>query len=362
MTNPGADPRGFLQALYAAAVRQADPLQTLHAHLPPPPKGCTVVVGAGKAGGAMAHAVDDLWPRDKPLSGLVITRYGHVPPAYAERVSAGTARVKVVEAAHPVPDAAGAVATQSLMQLVQGLTPDDLVLCLISGGGSALLSAPAPGLTLADKQAINKALLLSGAAIGEMNCVRRHLSAVKGGRLAALCAPARLVTLAISDVPGDDPVAIASGPTVADPSTCADALAILRRYQIALPSAASAGLESAAYETPKPGDPRLAGHIYQLVATPRQSLEAAARLAQQAGLRAHILSDEIEGESRDVGRLHAALAREASRQRQSPHNPMPGPCVILSGGGNDGHGAPRGRRCRAGRAGGGVLAFVRIGA
>jgi hydroxypyruvate reductase len=279
----------------------------------------------------MAQAVDEFWPADAPLSGLVITRYGHVPPAYAERQRLGSARIEVVEAAHPVPDEAGLKATQRLMALTQGLSTDDLVLCLISGGGSALLSAPADGLTLADKQAINRALLMSGAAIGEMNCVRKHLSAVKGGRLAALCWPARVVTLAISDVPGDDPAVIASGPTVPDTTTCADALAILERYRIDIPAAARAGLQSGAFETPKPGDERLQGHALSMVATPRMSLDAAAALAEHAGLRAYVLSDEMEGESRDVGQVHAALAREAAAHA-GPRAAFSKPCVVLSGG------------------------------
>jgi hydroxypyruvate reductase len=212
--------------------------------------------------------------------------------------------------------------------MVQGLSADDLVIALISGGGSSLLSLPAPGLTLADKQAVNRALLASGAAIGEMNCVRKHLSAIKGGRLAALCAPAQLLTLAISDVPGDDLGVIASGPTVADASSCADALAIIDRYRIELPPAARAGLESGLFETPKPGDPRLAGHQARVIATPQASLEAAAALARSAGVAAYILSDEIEGESRDIGRMHAALARAVARRGA----PFAAPCVILSGG------------------------------
>lgn len=321
---PDQDPRGFLRALYDAAVQRALPMHTTQAHLPPPPKGRTVVIGAGKAGGAMAEAVDALWPADAPLSGLVVTRYDHVPPAYKARPG----RIEVVEAAHPVPDEAGRQAAARIFELAQGLTADDLVLCLISGGGSALLSLPAEGITLEEKQAVNKALLKSGAAIDEMNCVRKHLSAIKGGRLAALCAPAKVVTLLISDVPGDEPAVIASGPTVPDPSTCADALAILQRYGIEVPAAARAALESGAAETPKPGDPRFAGHQVHMIATPEQSLEAAAELARQAGIAAHILSDEIEGESREVGKVHAALARAVARHGQ----PFARPCVILSGG------------------------------
>ena len=322
--SPVTDPRGFLRALYDAAVARALPAETTAAWLPPPPKGRTVVIGAGKAGGAMAAAVDALWPQAAPLSGLVVTRYDHVPPAY----KAKPGRIEVVEAAHPVPDEAGRRAAQRIAQLAQGLSADDLVLCLISGGGSALLSLPAAGITLEEKQAINKALLKSGAAIDEMNCVRKHLSAIKGGRLATNCAPARVVTLLISDVPGDAPEVIASGPTVPDSTTCADALAILTRYGIEIPAAARAGLEGGAFESPKPGDPRFAGHAVHMIATPRQSLEAAAALARAAGITPYILSDEMEGESREVGKVHAALARSVARSG----TPFTKPCVILSGG------------------------------
>ena len=322
--SPHADPRGFLRALYDAAVSRALPAQNTAAFLPPPPKGRTLVLGAGKAGGAMAAAVDALWPKDAPMSGLVVTRYDHVPAAY--RKSPG--RIEVVEAAHPVPDEAGRRAAQRIAELAQGLTADDLVLCLISGGGSALLAMPAVGVTLEEKQAVNKALLKSGAAIDEMNCVRKHLSAIKGGRLAAMCAPARVVTLLISDVPGDAPEVIASGPTVADSTTCADALRILKRYAIDIPAAARAGLSSGTFETPKPGDARFNGHQVHMIATPQQSLEAAAAVARAAGIEAHLLSDEIEGESHVVGRVHAALARSVARRAA----PFARPCVILSGG------------------------------
>ena len=317
-------PREFLRALFDAAVSRALPAHNTAAFLPAPPRGRTLVLGAGKAGGAMAAAVDALWPLSAPLSGLVVTRYDHVPPAY----KAQPGRIEVVEAAHPVPDAAGQAAAQRIAQLAHGLSADDLVLCLISGGGSSLLALPLDGVTLDDKQAIARALLRSGAAIDEMNCVRKHLSAIKGGRLAAMCAPARVVTLLISDVPGDAPEVIASGPTVADPSTCADALAILRRYAIAIPEAVLRGLQSGAFESVKPGDARLQGHAVHMIATPQQSLEAAAALARSAGIDAHILSDEIEGESREVGKVHAALARAVAR-RGAPFNK---PCVILSGG------------------------------
>ncbi|RZJ07269.1 MAG: glycerate kinase [Rubrivivax sp.] len=319
------DPRALLRQLYDVSVARALPGRVLAAHLPPPPdpsKGRTLVLGAGKAGGAMVQALEAAWPAEAPLSGLVITRYGHVPPGWRPR------RVELVEAAHPVPDAAGLAASEKLLGLARSLTADDLVICLISGGGSALMNLPAPGLTLAHKQAVNRALLNSGASIGEMNCVRKHLSAIKGGRLAAACAPARVVTLAISDVPGDDPAVIASGPTVADATTCADALAICQRYRIDLPAAAREGLATGAFETPKPGDARLAGHQLVMLATPQMSLQAAAEAARAQGLAAHILSDEIEGESRVVGGLHAALARAVARRGE----PFTTPCVILSGG------------------------------
>ena len=322
--SPHTDPRGFLRALYDAAVKRALPAQNTAEFLPSPPAGRTVVLGAGKAGGAMAAAVDALWPKHAPMSGLVVTRYDHLPPAY----KAKPGRIEVVEAAHPVPDEAGRRAAQRIAELTQGLTANDLVLFLISGGGSALLAMPAAGISLEEKQAINKALLKSGAAIDEMNCVRKHLSAIKGGRLAAMCAPAQVVTLLISDVPGDAPEVIASGPTVPDSSTCADALRILARYGIDIPAAARDGLDSGAFESPKPGDARFAGHRVHMIATPQQSLEAAAAMARAAGLGVHILSDEIEGESREVGKVHAALARNIARRGQ----PFARPCVVLSGG------------------------------
>jgi hydroxypyruvate reductase len=322
--DPRTQPREFLTYLYQAAVRRALPLHNTAAHLPPPPKGRTVVIGAGKAGGAMAQAVEALWPAGAPLSGLVVTRYHHTPP----RPAGLPQRIEVVEASHPVPDAAGLAASQRILQLVQGLTKDDLVLCLISGGGSALLTLPAEDLTLEDKQRINKALLASGANIGEMNCVRKHLSRIKGGRLAAACAPAQVVTLTISDVPGDDPSVIASGPTVPDATTCADALSILKRYRIEVPAPVLAALEQGALETPKPGSSIFQGHQVNMIATPQQSLEAAAAAARAAGLQAYILSDEMEGESREVGKVHAALARAVAQHGQ----PFAKPCVILSGG------------------------------
>ena len=317
-------PADLLRRLFDAAVQRALPLHTLGAHLPPPPRGRTVVIGAGKAGGAMAQAVEALWPADAPLSGLVVTRYHHTPP----RPAGLPQRIEVVEASHPVPDEAGMAAAERILAAVQDLTADDLVLCLISGGGSALLTLPCEGLTLQDKQRINRELLECGAHIGEMNTVRKHLSRIKGGRLATLCAPARMFTLTISDVPGDDPSVIASGPTVPDATTCADALAILDRYRIALPPAVRAQLEAGALESPKPDDPRFAGQEVRMIATPQQSLEAAAELARSMGLQAHVLSDEVEGESREVGKVHAALARSVAMGRSA----FQAPCVLLTGG------------------------------
>ncbi len=345
-----AQPQGFLRQLFDAAVLRALPLHNTAAYLPPPPKGRTVVLGAGKAGGAMAQAVEALWPVDKPLSGLVVTRYHHTPP----RPAGVPERIEVVEASHPVPDAAGLAAAERILQLTQGLTEDDLVLFLISGGGSALLTLPADGLTLQDKQRINRDLLNSGAGIGEMNCVRKHLSRIKGGRLAAACAPAQVVTLTISDVPGDDPSVIASGPTVPDATTCADALAILQRYKIEVPAAIEAALKAGSLETPKLDTPKSVAHWasqpVHLIATPQQSLDAAAELARAAGLNAYVLSDELEGESREVGKVHAALARAAAQGK----GPFQKPCVILSGGETtvtirkQPAGTPKGRGGRAG--------------
>jgi glycerate 2-kinase len=312
-----ADPRAFLRILFDAAVAAALPDLCIPPHLPPPPRGRTLVVGAGKAAASMARAVERNWPGE--LSGLVVTRYGHGVPCE---------RIEVVEASHPVPDAAGREAARRILDRVKGLTADDLVICLISGGGSALLAAPAEGLTLEHKQAINKALLKSGANITEMNCVRKHLSAIKGGRLAAACAPAQVVTLLISDVPGDDPSVIASGPTVPDPSTFADAAAVLKKYNITEPREAIAHIERAAEETPKAGDPRLAGNRTIMASTAQMSLEAAARIARDAGVTPLILGDSIEGESRDVAQVMAGIARQIALRDQ----PAAKPCVILSGG------------------------------
>ena len=327
--SPRDDPRAFLRTLFDAAVAQALPgPTTLAAFLPPPPRGRTLVLGAGKAGGAMAAALDAAWPADASLSGLVVTRYDSVPPAFAAARARGTTRIDVVEAAHPVPDEAGRRAAARILELARGLSADDLVVCLVSGGASSLLALPAAGVTLAEKQAINGALLKSGAAIDEMNCVRKHLSAIKGGRLAAACAPARVVTLLVSDVPGDSPSVIGSGPTVPDPTSCSDALAVLARYRIEVAPAIRVALEKGILETPKPGDPVFAGHEVHLVATPQQSLDAAAALARAAGIAAHVLSDEIEGESREVAKVHAALARQIARRSE----PFARPCVVLSGG------------------------------
>ncbi|HOB66245.1 glycerate kinase [Ottowia sp.] len=324
LPDPAAQPRAFLQHLFGVAVARAQPSAVLARFVPAPPAGRTVVLGAGKAAGAMAHALEAAWPAGAPLGGLVVTRYGHTPP----RPPGVAARVEVVEAAHPVPDAAGEGAARRLLALTEGLTADDLVICLISGGGSALLTLPAEGLTLADKQRINRELLASGASIHEMNTLRKHLSRIKGGRLAAACGPARVLTLAISDVPGDDLSVIASGPTVPDAGTCDEALSIARRHGIALPPSVIAALENGTLETPKPGDPVFARQTVQLIATPAQSLQAAADAVRAAGLAAHVLSDEIEGESRDIGGMHGALARAVAQRRGA----FTAPCVILSGG------------------------------
>jgi hydroxypyruvate reductase len=310
-------PRDLLANMFTAAVDTAQPDHRIPLYLPPVPKGRTIVIGAGKASAAMAQAFERHWPA--PLTGLVVTRYGYAVPCE---------RIEVVEAAHPVPDAAGREAAQRMLRAVQGLGADDLVICLVSGGGSALLPLPGDGVTLEDKQAINRALLASGASITEMNCVRRHLSAIKGGRLAAACHPARVLNLLISDVPGDNPVDIASGPTVPDPTTCADALEVVRRYGVELPASARRLLESGAGETVKPGDPRMASIVTHLVASPQMALEAAAQVARAAGVIPLILGDSIEGEAREVAKVMAAIALQAHRHGQ----PLARPCVLLSGG------------------------------
>jgi glycerate 2-kinase len=303
--------------MFDAAIASAQPAVCIPRHLPVAPKGRLVVVGAGKASAAMARVVEDHW--QGPLSGLVVTRYGYAVPCK---------RIEIAEAAHPVPDAAGMCAAQRILELVGNLHEDDLVLCLISGGGSALMPLPAAGLTLDMKQHVSRALLASGATISEMNCVRRHLSAIKGGRLGAACFPAQVLTLLISDVPGDRPVDIASGPTVADPTTCADALGIVRRYGIEPPREVLEHLENGRGESVKPGDPRLARAAVRTIATPQMALEAAAGVARAAGLAAHILSDAIEGEARDVGKVLAAVALQVAARDQ----PFSAPCILLSGG------------------------------
>ena len=314
---PDTDPRALLRRMFDAAIAAAQPAICLPPLLPEPPAGRTVVIGFGKGSAEMARALESHWPGE--LSGLVVTRYGYAVPCE---------RIEIVEAAHPVPDAAGEAAARRILDTVAGLSADDLVICLVSGGGSALLPLPAPGLTLADKQALGRALLQSGATISEINCVRRHLSAVKGGRLAAACHPARVVNLLISDVPGDDPTDIASGPTVPDPSTCADALAILRRYAIEPAPAVRALLESGAGESLKPGDPRLPAIDTRFIATPQMALEAAAEVARQSGITPVILGDSIEGEAREAARVLAGIARQVRRHGQ----PGAAPLVLLSGG------------------------------
>ncbi|HEX6794380.1 MAG TPA: glycerate kinase, partial [Casimicrobiaceae bacterium] len=311
------DERELLRRMFDAAVESAQPVHALPPFLPKPPAGRTLVVGAGKASAAMARTLEDHWRGE--LRGIVVTRYGH---AVACR------RIEVVEAAHPVPDAAGVAAARRILESVEGATRDDLVIALISGGGSALLALPADGVPLADKQQVNRALLASGATIAEINCVRRHLSAIKGGRLAAAAYPARVVTLAISDVPGDNPIDIASGPTVGDPTTREDARDVLRRYAIDVPASVSAFLETDVAESIKPDDARLANADYRLIATPQKALEAAADIAREAGVTPVILSDSVEGEARDVGKTFAALARQVATRAQ----PFAPPCVLLSGG------------------------------
>lgn len=314
---PPATIRQLLQDMFQAAIDSAAPGNCIAGHLPEPPAGRTVVIGAGKAAASMARALEAHWPH--PLSGMVVTRYGYAVPTRA---------IEVVEAAHPVPDGAGLASARRMLDLVRGLTADDLVIALVSGGGSALLPLPLHGLAIEDKQAIGRALLASGATISEMNCVRRHLSGVKGGRLAAACHPARVVSLLISDVPGDDPVDIASGPTVGDPTTCADALEVVERHGIALPAAALALLKSGAGESVKPDDPRLARIDTRLIAAPQMALEAAAQVARRAGVPVHILGDSLEGEARSAGTLMAGIARQVARRGQ----PFAPPCILLSGG------------------------------
>jgi hydroxypyruvate reductase len=309
------NPRDLLLRMFEAAVAAASPSLCVPPHLPPPPQGRTVVVGAGKAAAAMAAVVEAQWPLDAPLGGLVVTRYHHGVGKLP--------RIDVIEAGHPVPDEAGEAAAARMLGLVRGLGPQDLVLCLMSGGASALLGLPAPGIDLAAKKAINRALLRSGAAIGEMNCVRKHLSAIKGGRLAQAAFPAEIVTLMISDVPGDDPSVIGSGPTVPDASTLSEARDVLARYGIEVPPAIAARLRDPEAETPKPGDPIFARSRGVIIATPAASLDAAAGVAQEAGVTPIPLGDTIEGEAVEVAR---DMATQAMAQRRSA------PCVLISGG------------------------------
>ncbi len=319
--SPFADPRGFLAALFEAAVAAADPAVTIRDHLPAPPKGRTIVVGAGKASAAMAEAFEAAWlgAGNRIDAGLVVTRYGYGRPCRA---------IEIVEAAHPVPDAAGAAAAQRILDLVSDLTADDLVVALISGGGSALLSLPPDEVGAEAKRQVNRLLLASGASIREMNGVRKHLSRIKGGRLAAAAHPARVATLVVSDIPGDDPALVASGPTLPDAATRADALATIARYGMALPETAAAWIATEAADAPRPGDLAFARDSVATIAAARKSLEAAAALGRAAGLSVHILSDAIEGEARDVGLVHAAIAREVATRDA----PFVRPVLLLSGG------------------------------
>lgn len=312
-----SDPSAFLRSLFDAALSAADPLQCVPPCLPDKPGRRTVLIGAGKASALMAQAIEKAWPHD--LEGLVVTRYGHAVPCR---------KVEIVEAAHPVPDEAGEEAARRILEIAEGLGEEDLLICAISGGGSALLSLPGGDLSLADKQAVNKALLRSGATIGEMNCVRKHLSAIKGGRLAEAAFPARVHTILISDVPGDDPAVIASGPTVPDRTSLADALEILDRRGIELPQSVRDRLADPAAETPKPGAPAFENTHVIMAARPLASLEAAAEIARTAGITPLILGDALEGESREVATVMAGIARSV-RQHGLPANP---PVVLLSGG------------------------------
>lgn len=311
------NPEQFLSSLFNHAITAALPAGQLSQYLPKDKTGKAIVIGAGKAAASMAQELERVWQGE--LTGLVVTRYGH---------TAECQRIEVLEAAHPVPDSAGREVATRIFNLVTGLTADDVVICLLSGGGSALLSLPAAGISLDDKQAINKALLKSGAAIDDINCVRKHLSAIKGGRLAKATAPAKLITLAISDVPGDLDTVIASGPTVADPTTRHQACAILERYDIAVPSEVLAWLHSDDSETVKVGDSCLINSEFHIIATPQSALDAVAREAVKTGMPCHILSDCIEGESREVAKMHAALAKQVADKSQ----PFSAPCVIISGG------------------------------
>ncbi|PJA60438.1 MAG: glycerate kinase, partial [Rhodobacterales bacterium CG_4_9_14_3_um_filter_71_31] len=309
--------RAFLKRLFDAAVAAADPEKALAAHLPARPKGRTVVVGAGKGAAQLAAAFERLW--GDPVEGVVVTRYGY---------ACATRRIRVLEAAHPVPDAAGLAASAALLKAVEGLTADDLVVALVCGGGSALLPAPPEGLTLEDEMAVNAALLASGAPISAMNAVRKHVSRIKGGRLALAAHPARVATLVVSDIPGDNPALVASGPTVPDAVGRESALAVIARYGMRLPDAVMRHIERAESEAPRPDDPRLARNAVQVIASARLSLEAAAAEAEAQGVAAAILSDAIEGEAREVARVHGAMAREIAERGR----PFAAPVVLLSGG------------------------------
>jgi len=311
------EPRRFLTSLFEAAVNAADPEAAIRAHLPERPKGRTIVVGAGKAASQMAAAFERLW--NGRLEGTVVARHGPIEACE---------HIEVLQSAHPVPDKAGVVASSALLERVRGLTEDDLVVALISGGGSALLPAPPEGLTLEDEIAVNRALLASGAPISAMNVVRKHVSRIKGGRLALAASPARVVSLVVSDVPGDNPALVASGPTVPDRSTLEEAREIVARYGMNLPERVMAHLASDAGRAPSPDDPAFATNQVHVIASAGVSLEAAAARARAAGIEAVILSDAIEGEARDVGRMHAALAREVAARNR----PFVKPVVLLSGG------------------------------
>ncbi|MER8917652.1 glycerate kinase [Mesorhizobium sp. M0761] len=311
------DPKSFLISIFNAAVAAADPERTIRDHLPARPKGRTIVIGAGKGSAQMAAAFEKVW--DGPIEGLVVTRYGY---------GARCERIEIIEAAHPVPDAAGLEASRRLLEKVQGLTADDLVVALISGGGSALLPSPAAGLTLADEIAVNEALLASGAPIAAMNTIRKHLSTIKGGRLAAAAWPAKLVSLVVSDIPGDNPALVASGPTVPDSGNRADALASIAAYGMKLPDAVMAHINSPEADAPDLDDQRFSRNEVHLIASAGVSLEASAAEAKRQGIEAVILSDSIEGEAREVGGVHAAIAREVATRNR----PFKKPVLILSGG------------------------------
>lgn len=311
------DPKPFLTAIFNAAVAAADPQRTIRGHLPARPKGRTIVIGAGKGAAQMAVAFEKVW--EGPIEGLVVTRYGY---------GATCQRIEIIEAAHPVPDAAGLEASRRLLEKVQGLTADDLVVALISGGGSALLPAPAEGLTLADEIAVNEALLASGAPIAAMNTIRKHVSTIKGGRLAAAAYPAKVVSLVVSDIPGDNPALVASGPTVPDSGSRKEALASIAAYGMKLPASVMARINSPAADAPRVDDPRFSRNEVHLIASAGVSLEAAAAEARRQGIEAVILSDSIEGEAREVGGVHAAIAREVATRNR----PFPKPVLILSGG------------------------------